>query len=130
MCPVIKSNVKGTPDLKFIGIFSENRKEWYMMQLACCSDSICIIPVAVEDQFLNEDRIVKLLNETQMKTICVTSKTWELMIDLKSKNKIPNLQNLILFEPMDYKKKMEATESNLNVFLFDDLVEEGLRIYE
>ena len=25
LCPVIKSNVEGTPDLKFLGIFSENR---------------------------------------------------------------------------------------------------------
>ena len=25
LCPVIKSNVDGTPDLKFLGIFSENR---------------------------------------------------------------------------------------------------------
>ena len=25
LCPIIKSNVQGTPDLRFMGIFSENR---------------------------------------------------------------------------------------------------------
>ena len=45
--PLTKSEVEGTPDLKFIGIFSENRPEWIITQLAACSDSICTVPVAV-----------------------------------------------------------------------------------
>ena len=48
LCPVIPSNVEGTPDLKFIGIFSENRREWYMTELSACSDSIVTVPIAVE----------------------------------------------------------------------------------
>ena len=47
LCPLIQSNVDGTPDLKFMAIFSENREEWIMTQLACCSDSICIVPIAI-----------------------------------------------------------------------------------
>ena len=27
-CPIIQSNINGTPDLKFMAIFSENRVEW------------------------------------------------------------------------------------------------------
>lgn len=50
-CPVVKSEVEGTPDMKFMGIYSENRPEWYTTHLACCSDSICIVPIAVEGQF-------------------------------------------------------------------------------
>ena len=50
-CPIVASNVEGTPDIKFMGIYSENRPEWFTTQLACCSDSICIVPVAVEGQF-------------------------------------------------------------------------------
>lgn len=48
LCPVVESNVEGTPDLKFIGIFSENRCEWYMTELAAMSDSVCLVPIAVE----------------------------------------------------------------------------------
>ena len=47
MCPWVKSSVEGTPDFKFMGIFSENRLEWIMTELACCSDSICVVPVSV-----------------------------------------------------------------------------------
>lgn len=38
--------------MKFIGIFSENRREWYMTELAAMSDSVCLVPIAVEQQFL------------------------------------------------------------------------------
>jgi len=48
-CPVIKSNVEGTPDMKMMAIFSENRSQWFMTELACCSDSICIVPIAREN---------------------------------------------------------------------------------
>jgi long-subunit acyl-CoA synthetase (AMP-forming) len=47
-CPVVKSEVPGTPDLKFMGIFSENRPEWIISELAACSDSVVIVPLAVE----------------------------------------------------------------------------------
>jgi hypothetical protein len=49
LCPEIKSSVKGTPNLKMMGIFSENRLQWFKTELACCSDSICIVPIAVEE---------------------------------------------------------------------------------
>ena len=66
LCPVVRSNVKGTPDLKFIGIFSENRREWSMTELAACSHSIVTVPIAVEAQFLESNRICQLIDCTEM----------------------------------------------------------------
>ena len=100
MCPIIISNTMGTPDLKMIGIFSENRKEWLMTELACCSDSICIVPLAVEAQFLAEDRLERLLNETQLETVCVSEKTFQIVLNLKSEKSLPHLKKLILFDPI------------------------------
>lgn len=45
MCKQINSQVEGTPNLKIMGIYSENREEWVMTELACCSDSICVVPI-------------------------------------------------------------------------------------
>lgn len=84
LCPVIKSNTKGTPDCKFMAIFSDNRPEWFMTELACCSDSVCIVPVAIQAQFTNEERISSILNKTEVQTICVSKKTIGLILDLKS----------------------------------------------
>jgi len=47
-CPSIKSNVKGTPDLKLIGMFSENRPEFFITELACISDSVTILPISAD----------------------------------------------------------------------------------
>ena len=85
LCPLIKSDITGTPDLKFMGIFSENRLEWFMTELAACSDSICIIPLAIENQFLNENRIADLINSTELVTMCVSRTTVGVILDLKSK---------------------------------------------
>jgi len=49
MCPLVKSDVNGTPDLKFIGIFSENRPEFFITELACISDSVTVVPISVLD---------------------------------------------------------------------------------
>ena len=49
MCPFVRSEVKGTPDLKFIGIFSENRPEFFITELACISDSVTVVPISVDD---------------------------------------------------------------------------------
>jgi long-subunit acyl-CoA synthetase (AMP-forming) len=36
-----------------MGIFSENRPEWIETELACCGDSICILPLVVEEKMQN-----------------------------------------------------------------------------
>ena len=64
LCPVTESKVEGTPDLKFMAIFSENKIEWFLTELACCSHSITIVPISVENQFMYEGRIVEILNST------------------------------------------------------------------
>jgi hypothetical protein len=98
LCPEIKSNVEGTPDCKFMGIFSENRAQWFMTELACCSDSICVVPVAIENQFVNENRITSLLNNTELVTLCVSRKTIGVILDLKSQEKLKYLKNIIVFD--------------------------------
>lgn len=100
-CPIVKSDVEGTPDLKFIGIFSENRLEWYTTEIAACSDSICIVPVAVQQQFMSEERISKILNDTELVTLCVSKATIKIILDLKSKDKLRKLHNLIMFDKPD-----------------------------
>ncbi len=64
LCPLIASNVKGTPDLKFIGIFSENRPEFFITELACISDSVTIVPISTDAQFLDEERVSNIIETT------------------------------------------------------------------
>ena len=108
-----------------MGIFSENRPEWFMTELSCCSDSICIVPVAIETQFMNEARIVNLINQTEMKTICVSSSTIGVILDLKSKEKLPFLKNLILYDQSEDIHISLASQVGFELYSFYDLVSEG-----
>jgi long-chain acyl-CoA synthetase len=85
LCPLNISNVEGTPNLKFIAIFSENRPEWYITLLAAQADSICLVPIANDNQYLSSDRISSLLIETEVETICVSKKTIMHLLNLKQK---------------------------------------------
>lgn len=127
LCPLESSVIHGTPDLKMMGIFSENRPQWFMTELACCSDSICVVPVAVEEQFLNEDRVSKLINLTNMTTICVSSFTFGAILNLKASSKIPSIKNIIHFDHPDDLQRTLSTQLGLQLYQFEDMVEEGIR---
>ena len=58
--------------MKMIGMFSENRQEWFITELAACSHSIVTVPIAVETQFLDTQRISHILDFTEVKTLCVS----------------------------------------------------------
>lgn len=130
LCPVIKSTVEGTPNLKMMGIFSENRLQWWMTELACCSDSVTIVPIAVEQQFVNDERISNILNETELQTLCVSKRTIGVILDLKSKDMIKHLKNLIIYDHAEDLHITLATQVGFNIYQFNDLIREGYRMVD
>lgn len=128
LCPVIKSNVEGTPDLKFLGIFSENRQEWFITELAACSHSIVTVPLSVESQFLESKRICHVIDCTEMQTLCVSKKTISFILELKQNGQLPYLKSLILFDHADQRMLEWATEQGVELLTFQFLVKEGDKI--
>lgn len=59
-----------------------------MAELAACSDSICIVPVPVVAQFLDDEHISNIIELTEIKTFCASRATIGVLLDLKSKGKI------------------------------------------
>jgi long-chain acyl-CoA synthetase len=119
-----------TPDLKFMGIFSENRMEWIMTELSCCGDSICLVPLAIENQFMNEDRISGVINKTQLLTLCVSKGTIGVILDLKSKDLLPHLKNLIIYDTPEDAHLTLATQVGFEIFSFVDLINEGHKMVD
>lgn len=116
--------------MKFMGIFSENRPEWIVTELASLSDSVCIVPVAVQNLFVNEERITTILNKTELTTLCVSKFTIQIVMDLKSKGLIPHLKNLIMFDYPEDTQLTLATMVGFDIFSFSDLVNEGFKILD
>lgn len=95
---MVRSTIDGTPDLKFMAIFSENRPEWYISFLAAQSDSITVVPIAIDTQYFSVDRITELIDDTDVETLCVSNKTIQIILKLKQKNELKKLKNLITFD--------------------------------
>ena len=90
MCKLIESNLEGTPDLKLMGIFSENRAEYFEVQLACCSDSICVVPIPLDS--LNNEKLAELFNHLEIETLTVSSQKLDIILSLKREKKINKIK--------------------------------------
>ncbi len=55
----------------FLGIFSKNREEWAIVDLACARSDVTIVPFF---ESLGPDNIAYIINQTELKTICCESK--------------------------------------------------------
>lgn len=60
-----------------------------------------------------------------MKTICVSSSTIGVILDLKSKGKLPFLKNLILYDQSEDIHISLASQVGFELYSFYDLVSEG-----
>jgi len=76
------------------------------------------------------DRIADILNKTELTTVCVSKKTAGLILDLKSKDRIKKVKNIILFDSADEIHITLATQVELELFSFNDLISDGFKLLD
>lgn len=105
--------------LKTVGIFSKNRLEWILTDIACWMSSITNIPLY---DTLGEDGICWIVEQTKLTTIFLSNDGINRAIELKKKGKVPTLKNLVCFDEIsvDLKAKTE-----LNLIPFQDIIKTG-----
>ena len=77
---------------------------------------------------MNEDRIQKIINITELSCICVSKATIGVLLDMKSKEMIPNLKNVILFDTPEDAHITLSSQVGFNIFSFSDLIAEGYKL--
>lgn len=79
-----------------MGIFSENRPEYVLVELACFSDSIvtCPIPTRAADYA----SVQQQLDLTELRTLCVSKHTLPLIVDMQEDGHINHLRTIICFD--------------------------------
>ncbi len=77
-----------------VGIYSNNRPEWDITQLACCMFSYVVVPL-YDSQSVEAQTYI--INQTELKTICVDN---EAKIEklLKAKSELPTLETIVCFD--------------------------------
>ena len=77
-----------------IGIFSKNCVEWVLVDLGCAAGKFVSVPLF--DNF-TEEAISHVIAQTEMKVIFVSADKLSLLKTLKDTNRIPHLQQIIIF---------------------------------
>jgi len=120
LCPQIQSPNDGA--LKFIGIYSKNREEWIVADLA---GHLLGATVVTFYDTLGESTIEYILDQTKLTTIVMESKSLKKLIGLKKNNSHGNLKNIILLDVESEDVLNQAIETGFNVYKFPDILKEG-----
>eukprot|EP00826_Nyctotherus_ovalis_P001382 TRINITY_DN1020_c0_g1_i4.p1 TRINITY_DN1020_c0_g1~~TRINITY_DN1020_c0_g1_i4.p1 ORF type:complete len:525 (-),score=122.02 TRINITY_DN1020_c0_g1_i4:378-1952(-) len=105
--------------LKLIAIFSKNRLEWVLTDIACWLTTTTNIPLY---ETLGEGGFCHIAEQTRYSTIFVSAEGLNRVIDLKKRGKLPALHNVVCFDdiPVDLYGKNE-----LNLAHYMDVIELG-----
>ena len=130
LCPEISVNdetLGGETKMKFMGIYSRNREEWLVGSFGCQMDSIAIVTLY---DTLGINSIEYILNETELTTIIVETKTFEKIIDIKKNNKFGKVENIISLKCNDEDPNLEGNikelESlGLKIIPYETIIDEG-----
>ena len=109
-CFLLKRGIKKNEK---IGIFSENRWEWWASDLATLSIGATDVPIYATD---SADEALFILKDSDVR-ICFVSTADHLARVLSVKKKLPKLQLIVTFDKQDGKKK--------DVISLADALEEG-----
>lgn len=88
-----------------MGIFSKNREEWAIVDIACASSSVTVVPFF---DSLGPHALSFIIDQTEVTTMCVEGNTIETFIKLKSENQCKSLKNLVSFDSFKEEQKTRA----------------------
>ena len=74
------SNVDGIKELKMLGIFSKNREEWAVTDVACMISATTIVPFF---DSLGPSALSFVINQTNLTTMCIEGGTVDTFVKLK-----------------------------------------------
>ena len=125
MCPEIESDVKGEK-YKFFWIYSKNREEWIITDLAYQKNSITVVTVY---DTLGLGAVEFIFKQTLLTSLIMESKSLINIIKLKKENKLSNLVNIVVIsceddEELDTNFKL-CQELGLNMYHYDDVIKRG-----
>jgi long-chain acyl-CoA synthetase len=119
------SNADGT--FRFIALYSKNRAEWSISDYGAMLTGIVTVPLY---DTLGKEFLDFILNQTQIRTVSLSSDKISSLLSLKSQEKLPYLKNLIYFDECSQEDKELAASLDVKLICFDEAVKEGKEMNE
>lgn len=102
--------------MKLVGIFSKNRYQWVVADIACTLFGFAVIPLY---DTLGIDNLTYCLEHSGITTLFVTEGTIKTILGLKGHG---NLENLICFDPLTPEIENELKKHKFKIFHFEDAI--------
>mmetsp|Transcript_7843 Transcript_7843/g.7327 ORF Transcript_7843/g.7327 Transcript_7843/m.7327 type:complete len:128 (+) Transcript_7843:336-719(+) len=120
-----EENMKG--DMKMVGIFSKNREEWCVTELACVRNSVTVVPFF---DSLGVEALAYVLSQTKLKTMFVDGGGLKSLLKLKDEGKTCELQLVVCYDTYSEEMKTKVEASGLKLYHYSELQEEGKKVGE
>ncbi|EUD74613.1 long-chain acyl-CoA synthetase [Plasmodium vinckei petteri] len=107
--------------LKIMGIWSKNRPEWYMTDIACAAINFVTVPIY---DTIGINSVKSIIQKTEMKVCCVEAEKLESLISLKPE--LPDLNILIVYNDSNLKDdiKKKAIKAGYKIYLYKKLIDQ------
>lgn len=109
---------------KFMGVYSKNREEWLISDLASMCQSGTTI--AFYDT-LGPSAVEFILNQTNLTTVSCQGSCLRTMIMLKTQGRAKALENIISFDAFDSDVRNDAKSVGLNLYSFQEVIDAGAK---
>ncbi|SCM25636.1 acyl-CoA synthetase, putative [Plasmodium chabaudi adami] len=107
--------------LKIMGIWSKNRPEWYMTDIACAAINFVTVPIY---DTIGINSVKSIIQKTEMKVCCVEAEKLESLISLKPE--LPDLNILIVYNDSNLKDdiKKKAIQAGYKIYFYKKLIDQ------
>ena len=109
---------------QLMGIFSRNRYECVLTELACNAYKMITVPLY---DTLDADTISFILDQTKMKAICCGSKEADMLISIKKEipEKMVNFNRIVQFEDVSEGERSEAQKAGISLMSLAEVKDVG-----
>lgn len=122
LCPLRKLDNR---DIRIMGIYSKNREEWCLTDVACTLANITSVPLY---DTLGEQSIKFIINETEMEILVCGEEKVAPICKLKQSGAIPTLKNLMIYEEITPAIEKLCKDADLKVYNQLKLAEDGEKV--
>ncbi|CAD2105621.1 acyl-CoA synthetase, putative [Plasmodium vinckei lentum] len=104
-----------------MGIWSKNRPEWYMTDIACAAINFVTVPIY---DTIGINSVKSIIQKTEMKVCCVEAEKLESLISLKPE--LPDLNILIVYNDSNLKDdiKKKAIKAGYKIYFYKKLIDQ------
>lgn len=107
---------------KFLGLYSKNREEWTIADLACIYYNITTVPFY---DALGAESMEYMLEQTGLITLFISQENLPRILKLKSEGKTSDLKYLILMERASDELRIEVRDNGLTLYDMSEIISHG-----